>query len=263
MIQAVQANGLIFHVSQSGNPQGQPVMFANSLGTDLRLWDRLLPLLPQDCNYVRFDLRGHGLSQCPPGPYTMPELARDAAGIVDALELGPVIFVGLSIGGMIGQQLAADRPDLLKALVLSNTAARMGTSRMWRERINAISKDGLQSMEPAILDRWFGPAFRTGNEVALWGAMLTRTPLEGYLGCCEAIAATDLTEATRKLELPTLAIAGECDGASPPELVAETATMIDGAHYHMIEGAGHLPCVETPAVYGELLSSFFREHTND
>jgi 3-oxoadipate enol-lactonase len=262
-MRAVTSNGLSLHVSDQGRPDGPAVVFANSLGTDLRLWDALLPHLPQEFRYVRFDLRGHGLTECPQEPYSMADLAGDAAGLIEALDLGPVVFVGLSIGGMIGQKLAADRPDLVRALVLSNTAAKMGETEMWQTRIAAIRDGGLASMEGPILDRWFGPVFRNAPAAALWGAMLTRTPVEGYLGCCAAIAATDLTVSTKALKLPTLTIAGSDDGASPPDLVQATADLIDGATSYVIDGVGHLPCVENPQAYAAILTPFLKEHAHD
>jgi 3-oxoadipate enol-lactonase len=261
-MRAISVNGVTLHVQEAGDPTGAPVVFANSLGTDLRLWDALIPLLPDGLRLIRFDMRGHGLSDCPDGPYSMDDLTTDTEGLIDALDLGPVTFVGLSIGGMIGQNLASRRPDLLHALVLSNTAAKMGDPATWQDRIAAISANGLPSMEGAILDRWFGSHFRASPAAKLWGAMLSRTPQTGYLGCCSAIAGADLTSSTSALRLPTLAIAGSQDEASPPDLVAATAALIDGATCHIIEGAGHLPCVEDPAAFAAILNPFLMEHAN-
>ena len=261
-MRAVRANGLTLHVSETGDPDGPAVVFANSLGTDLRLWDALLPLLPAGPRYVRFDLRGHGLSDCPPGPYSMADLSADAERLMEALDLGRAIFIGLSIGGMIGQDLASRRPDLVHALVLSNTAPRMGTPEMWRGRIAAVRNDGLGAIADTILDRWFGRDFRATPEAALWGAMLSRTPVEGYLGCCVAIADADLTEATSAIRLPVLAIGGSEDGASPPELVAAMADSIADASCRLIEGAGHLPCVEAPEAFAAVLAPFLMEHAH-
>ncbi len=259
-MRAVMANGVTLHLHEDGDPQGQPVVFANSLGTDLRLWDALIPHLPDGLRLIRYDKRGHGLSDCPPGPYSIDDLAADAAALLDTLELRDVIFTGLSIGGMIGQRLATRRPDLVRALVLSNTAAKMGERAMWHDRIAAIRNDGIAAMEAAILDRWFGPAFRHTDAARLWGNMLSRTPAEGYIGCCAAIADADLTAQTAALRLPTLAIAGSHDGASPPDLVKATAALIPGTQTHVIDGAGHLPCVEDPAAYAAILSPFLKEH---
>jgi len=261
-MRAVHANGLTLHLSETGNPDGPAVVFANSLGTDLRLWDALLPLLPEGPRYLRYDLRGHGLSDCPDGPYAIADLTKDAEGLIEGLGLGPVVFVGLSIGGMIGQDLAFRRPDLVRALVLSNTAPRMGTPRMWQDRIDAIRAGGLGAVRDAVLDRGFGPQFRGIPEVALWGAMLSRTPVEGYLGCCAALADADLTARTATLDLPVLAIGGSADGASPPALVTAMADSMAGATCRIIEGAGHLPCVETPAAYAAILAPFLKEHAH-
>ncbi|MFU8825579.1 3-oxoadipate enol-lactonase [Yoonia sp.] len=261
-MRVVDANGVLLHVREDGDASGTPVLFANSLGTDLRLWDALIPLLPQGLRLIRYDKRGHGLSGCPAGPYTMDDMTTDAVALIKALDLGPVIFVGMSIGGMIGQSLAATRPDLVRALVLSNTATKMGDQETWAARIATIKANGIASMEAAILDRWFGPAFRANPQTTLWGAMLSRTPQEGYIGCCAAIAATDLTESTRILSLPALAIAGSHDGASPPHQVAATAALIKGAQCHVIDGVGHLPCVENPAAYAAILNPFLKEHAN-
>lgn len=261
-MRAVRANGLTLHVATGGDPAGPAVLFANSLGTDLRLWDALLPRLPAHLRLIRHDLRGHGLSDCPPGPWTVEDLAADVAALIGALGVGPVVFVGLSIGGMVGQALAAARPELVRALVLSNTAPRMGTPAMWQARIDAIREGGIAAVEDAILARWFAPAFRATPEARLWGHMLARTPTEGYLACCAAIARADLTETTAALRCPTLAIGGEADGASPPGDVAAMAARIPGAACRIIDAAGHLPCLETPGAYAAILAPFLQEHAH-
>ncbi|ASJ73201.1 3-oxoadipate enol-lactonase [Granulosicoccus antarcticus] len=261
-MKVLKANGIAMHWREDGNPDGMPVIFANSLGTDLRMWDELLPLLPKEYRYLRYDVRGHGLTQASDGPYSMELLTADAGALIDELQVGPVIFVGLSIGGMIGQGLAASRPDLVKALVLSNTAARMGTAEMWDARIAQIMQGGIEGSADAILDRWFGAEFRESPQISAWRAMLTRTPQAGYLGCCAALADADLSASTGTLRLPTLGIAGSEDGASPPDLVAATCKLIEGAACHVISGAGHLPCVEKPCDYAAILSPFLKEHAN-
>lgn len=247
------------HWCEHGNRDGRPVVFANSLGTDLRLWEKIIDRLPPGLRLIRFDKRGHGLSSCPPGPYGMADLTRDTAGLLDHLGVRSCVFVGLSIGGMIGQQLAATRPDLVGGLVLSNTAARMGEAQMWHDRIAAVRAGGIEALADPILERWFAPAFRATPEARLWRNMLTRTPVDGYIGCCHAIAGTDLTESTSKLRLPVLGVGGSEDGASPPDLVEATTRLIPNARYVEIEGAGHLPCVETPAEFSNHLSRFLKE----
>ena len=258
-----RVNNVALHWREDGDPEGRPVVFANSLGTDLRLWDAIVPLLPRGLRIIRFDKRGHGLSSCPAAPYSMEALIGDAEALLDHLGVRDCLFVGLSIGGMIAQGLAARRPDLLRAAVLSNTAARMGTAEMWADRIATIEAGGIEALAGPILERWFGPAFRETDELEAWRNMLVRTPKEGYLGCCHALAGADLTERTRALRLPVLAIAGTEDGASPPDLVRATADLVEGARFEEIAGAGHLPCVEAPGRYAEILNAFIKEVGHD
>lgn len=255
-MQTVNVSGTTLLVSDSGPRDGRVVMFGNSLGTDHRVWDALLPHLPGDLRIVRYDKRGHGLSDCPDAPYAMETLVDDAAAIADALRLRDITFVGLSIGGLIGQGLAQRRPDLLRALVLMDTAAKIGTAEMWRERIAMVRDVGLPGMAEAVLDRWFAPALRR-NAVALapWRNMLVRTPAEGYAGCCAAIAGADFSRETAALTIPVMAMVGAADGATPPALVQATADLCR-APCHVIDDAGHLPCVEQPAAVAALLKDF-------
>ncbi|MBU3029013.1 3-oxoadipate enol-lactonase [Paracoccus marinaquae] len=252
-------NGADLHYADQGPRDAPAVMFANSLGTDLRVWDELLPHLPAGLRIVRYDKRGHGLSEETPGPYSIDQLADDAAGLIRHLGLSKVVFVGLSIGGLIGQSLAARHGDLLAGLVISNSAAKIGDAQMWGDRIAAIRRDGLASIGAATMERWFSPAFRAAGHAAPWQRMLERQPLAGYAACCEAIAAADLGASTRGLRLPVRLIAGTADGSTPPDLVRGTADLIQGARLDVIEGAGHIPCVEAPREYADILTHFLKE----
>lgn len=170
-------------------------------------------------------------------------------------------MVGLSIGGLIAQGLAAERPDLVKAMVLMDTAAKIGTDEMWNARIDQINAQGIGSMADGILERWFAKVFRAERqgELAMWRSMLARTTVEGYTGCCAAIRDCDLMESTARLTIPTLAMAGDEDGSTPPDLVRETAGLVPGARFELIRSAGHLPCVEQPEKVAELLTGFMKE----
>lgn len=247
------------HYRIDGDPQGAPVVFSNSLGTDLRLWDSILPLLPKGLKFIRYDKRGHGLSSCPRAPYSMGALVRDIEQLLDHLEIRDCAFVGLSIGGMIAQGLAVKRLDLVRSMVLSNTGAKIGTTEMWNDRIDAVTSGGIDSLADAVMERWFSAAFRATPELALWRNMLTRQPVDGYAGCSAAIAGTDFITPTSGLRLPTLGIAGDRDGATPPDLVRETVDLVPGSQFHLIRGAGHLPCVENPEEYARVLSRFLTE----
>jgi len=242
-----------------GDPEGAPLAFANSLGTDYRLWDQVVPLLPGGLRIIRYDKRGHGLTSCPAAPYSMGALITDTERLLDHLGVGDCLFVGLSIGGMIAQGLAVKRPDLIRAMVISNTGARIGTNEMWQSRIDAVRNGGIEALADAILERWFSKTFRDTPQLAAWRNMLTRQPDEGYIGCSAAIQGSDFYAPTSGLMLPTLAIAGSEDGSTPPDLVRETADLIKGSKFHLIRGAGHLPCVENPTEYARVLSDFIRE----
>lgn len=258
---AARLNGTNIHYHDLGPKDGPVLMFSNSLGTDFRIWDRLLAALPAGLRIIRYDKRGHGLSELHPAPYFMGDLVGDAIALMDHLEVKDVNFVGLSIGGLIAQGVAAERPDLLRSMVLCDTAAKIGTPDMWQTRVDALRKDGLHAMSDAILERWFSAAARDkmGSELEIWRAMITRGPLEGYIGCCQAIAETDLFESTSGLTLPTMVVVGRDDGATPPDLVRETAGLISGAEFHIIANAGHLPCVDQPEALSKLIVAFLNK----
>ena len=249
-------DGTRLHIREDGDPRGRPVVFANSLGTDLRLWDALLPLLPAGLRLIRWDKRGHGRSDVPEAPYAMGTLVGDAEAVMDALKVRDACFVGLSIGGMIAQGLAVKRPDLVARLVLSNTAAKIGSPQLWDDRIATVRRAGLEPMADGILERWFGRDFRAGPDLAVWRERLIETPVEGYLGCCAAIRGTDFYTPTSGLRLPALAIAGSQDGSTPPDLVRETADLIPGCRFEIIPRAGHLPPIEAPEAFARLLTGF-------
>ncbi|MCG6902748.1 MAG: 3-oxoadipate enol-lactonase [Rhodobacter sp.] len=242
-----------------GDPDGAPLVFANSLGTDYRLWDQVLPLLRDGLRIIRFDKRGHGLSSCPAAPYSMGALVTDTERLLDHLNVRDCLFVGLSIGGMIAQGLAVKRMDQVRAMVISNTGAKIGTPEMWADRIEGVRKGGIEALADAVMERWFSGAFRQKPELAAWRNMLTRTPADGYMGCSAAISGTDFYTTTASLSLPTLAIAGSEDGSTPPDLVRETAALIKGSRFHLIRGSGHLPCVENPVEFARVLNDFITE----
>jgi 3-oxoadipate enol-lactonase len=247
------------HVQVEGSDDGPVVVFANSLGTDLRLWDGVVARLPAGLRIIRYDKRGHGLSDCPAPPYTMGALVKEAEGVMDAFGARDAVFVGLSIGGLIAQGLAAKRLDLVRAVVLSNTAAKIGTRAMWDDRIAAVQRDGLPAMTDAIMERWFAPAFRESPAAAPWRRMVETCPQDGYIGCSAAIASSDFYTTTAALRLPALVIAGDRDGATPPDLVRELADLIPGSRFELMRGVGHLPCAEDPARYAALLTTFLTE----
>ena len=255
----VEANGIGVHVAEDGPADAPPVLFLHALGTDLRIWEGVVARLADRVRCVRLDMRGHGLSECPPAPYHMGALVSDAEAALEALDIQDAVVVGLSIGGLIAQGLAVKRLDLVRGLVLSNTAAKIGTREIWDQRIAAARAGGLAALTAPTLERWFPEPFRSGPDAALIRRLFERQPLEGWAGCAAAIAGTDFITPTSGLRLPTLAIAGDRDGSTPPDLVRETAELIPGARFHLIRGAGHLPCVDAPEAYASALQGFLSE----
>ncbi|MBM1222208.1 3-oxoadipate enol-lactonase [Ponticoccus sp. SC2-23] len=241
------------------DPDAPTIVFANSLGTDLTLWDPMLPHLPGGLRLIRYDKRGHGRSSVPPAPYSMGALVSDAEAVCDAWEVKDCLFVGLSVGGLIAQGLAVKRLDLVRGLVLSNTAAKIGTKERWQERIDAVMSSGMEAVADGVLERWFGSAFLASPDLAPWRALLLATPPEGYAGVCAAIAGTDFFSTTSGLRLPTMGIAGSEDQSTPPDMVRETTGLVPGSRFELIRKAGHLPCVEKPEEYAALLVDFMKE----
>jgi 3-oxoadipate enol-lactonase len=260
-MQVRTVNGIRIHHTVTGPETGAPVVFANSLGTDFRIWDRVLARLPEGLRVLRYDMRGHGLSDAPEGAYVMGDLVADAAGLMEATGFRDAAFIGLSIGGVVAQGLAAERPDLVRAAVLSNTAAKIGTEQSWKDRIATVRASGIAAIADKVMELWFTKAFHATrpDELAVWKHMLTRTPLDGYVGCCAAIAETDLRVSTSNLRQPVLALVGDADGSTPPDLVRETAESIAGARFEIVRGAGHIPCVEQPEATAALISAFLKE----
>jgi 3-oxoadipate enol-lactonase len=215
--------------------------------------------LPEGLHLVRYDKRGHGLSSAPPAPYAMGALVRDAERVIEAAGLRDVVFVGLSIGGMIAQGLAAKRLDLVRAVVCRTPRPRSARAPCGRTASPSVETEGLSAMSGAIMERWFAKPFRESPAVTPWKRMVETTPAEGYAGCSAAIAGTDFYTTTAALRLPAQVIAGDADGSTPPDLVREMAELIPGARYDLIRGAGHLPCVEKPDEYAAILTRFLGE----
>ncbi len=254
-----RVNGVVLHYEDAGARGGKTIVFSNSLGTDFRIWDDLIRHLPQGLRVIRYDKRGHGLSEATAGPYSMVTLAEDLAALLDHLHVKSAVIVGLSVGGMIAQGLAALRPDLVSALVLMDTAHKIGTEDGWNTRIETVTNKGMGAVAEGILSGWFTAPYRNENvDFAGYQAMLTRNDIGGYTGVCAALRDADLTESTRALQVPALCIAGEHDATTSPQLMRTTADLIDGARLEVIKDAGHIPCVERPAEVARLIAGFMQ-----
>jgi len=257
----LKANGIVQHFVSEG-PQDRPVLvFANSLGSDLRIWDGVVGHLAGDFRIIRYDKRGHGLSDVPAPPYSLDDLVLDLVGLLDALEITEATICGLSVGGVIAQGLAIRRPDRVRGLVLCDTGMRIGSFASWEERIAVVKESGLSKLVSPSMERWFAAAFREHRNVEMQGYanMLLCIPRDGYLGTCYALRDADLTQATPKIDKPTLVLCGDQDIATPPDLGHELARAISNARFVLIEQAAHLICIEQPAAVAQRMVEFFRE----
>lgn len=255
-----QIHNLTIHYQVEGSAGNPALVFVNSLGSDLRIWDEVVPHFSGRFFVIRYDKRGHGLSDCPPGPYTIDELADDLAGLLDDLDVKTAVPIGISVGGMIALAFAARCPARVPKLVLSNTGAVIGTADYWAERIAALEANGFTDLGETILARWFVPAFGQGQPAAYrgYGNMLRYTPLAGYIATCAAIRDADLRDAARSVQAPTLVLCGAEDVATPPELGQALAEMVGNGRFHLIPHAAHLPCIEQPQKMAAAIKEFIK-----
>jgi 3-oxoadipate enol-lactonase len=246
---------LRLNATLEGPANAPPMVLIHALGTSLHLWDAVAAALPQ-YRILRLDLRGHGQSDVPAAPYAMGALIRDVERVIDHFALKDCVVVGVSLGGMIAQGLAVKRLDLVRALVLSNTAPRIGTVGQWQDRIAEVRNGGLTALHDGSMERLLGRHWRSNAALPALSQAFLKTNTEGWMGCAAAISGTDFYEQTATLRLPTLVIAGANDGSTPPDLVRETADLIPGSTLRLIQGAGHLPMAEKPAEFAALLRDF-------
>ncbi|WP_137130859.1 3-oxoadipate enol-lactonase [Rhizobium sp. FY34] len=245
-----------------GQGSGKPaIVFINSLGTDRRIWDAVISSLAGEFTLLTFDKRGHGLSDLGQPPYRIEDFSSDLAGLLDHYGLSNVIVCGLSVGGLIALSLSEKRPDLVRAILFSDTAHKIGTPEFWKARIDAVLQNGIDSILEPIMSRWFTAPYRVPENADYQGycTMLVRQPLEGYAGTCAAIRDADFTQAARNLAVPTLCLVGAEDGSTPPDLVRSLADLVPGSRFDIIEGAAHIPCVETPEAFLTHLRRFIAD----
>ncbi|MFN8457032.1 MAG: 3-oxoadipate enol-lactonase [Anaerolineae bacterium] len=260
-LQFASVNGVTLHYSREGRSEGIPLVFINSLGTDLRIWNAVVPRLAGHYALIRYDKRGHGLSDSPPGPYTIRALADDLSGLLDYLHVEVAILIGVSIGGMIALDFTGRHPERVKALVLCNTASKIGTAEMWHERIETIRQNGIASLAETILGRWLSASFISQQPARYRGYynMLTRTPAAGYIAACEAIRDADLSAIVGSIHIPALVVAGTEDLATPPAVVRGLAEALPQAQFELLQGVGHIPSIEQPAKLTAEIRQFLSE----
>lgn len=254
----VTANGIVHHYAIEGAEDAPWIVFANSLGTDFRIWDAVVDLIAPKARILRYDMRGHGLSGCPPAPYAMTDLRDDLLSLLNCLEIQQASIVGLSVGGMVAQSLAASAPERVDKLVLMDTAHRIGPRKIWEDRIAAVEAGGMETIADAVLERWFSSSYKNLHPEGWAGAraMLSRVPAAGYAGICAAIRDADLTAEAARLDMAALCLCGDADKATPPALVLALADLLPNAEFEILPGAGHLPCLEIPDAVAAKIQAF-------
>lgn len=253
----VQLGGAAFAVRVDGPDAAPALLLSNSLSSDLSMWDDQVPFWSQRFKVVRYDQRGHGKSAAPPGPYTIADLGRDAVAVLDHLGIARAHFCGLSMGGMVGMWLLTHAPERIDRAILSNTAAHMAPLALWNGRIALAREGGMEATVEPTVKRWFPAAFhaRAPATIDRMREMIRRTPLPGYIGCCEAIRDMDQRESIRAIRRPTLVIIGANDPATTPEAGRAIQHAIPGAAMAVLDAA-HISNVEQPVAFTRAVDEF-------
>lgn len=255
-----RVNDISIHYEIEGPVDAPVITFSHSLAAALQLWDLQLPALRDSYRILCFDTRGHGTSSAPAEAYTMEMLSKDVIGLLDHLDIQRTHFVGISMGGMIGQVLAIDHPQRLESLVLCDTTSRVppGMAPSWEERIRAAETQGMRALAESTLERWLSAKFqRTHPQITeRVRNMILNTPVPGYVGCCRAISNFDISAALTKVTTPTLIIVGEEDSSTPVSAAEVIKKQIKGAELLTMPKALHLTNIETAELFNQTLLRF-------
>ncbi len=258
MTQRISANGIDMAYRFDGAEDGPVVMMSHSLMSDHTMWAEQVGPLGAEFRLLRYDTRGHGETPPPPPPYTMVALAEDAVALMDALGLERVHFVGLSLGGMIGQHIGTHHGDRLLSLALCDTSSHIPPHSLWEERIAKARTVGIPSLMDTTLERWFHDAFRqrAPDPIARIRAAMGRTSVDGYVGCCRAIQAMNQTDTLSRIAVPTMVIVGRDDEGTPVAASETIHQKVAGSRLVVLDDARHLANVEQPAAFNRALLDF-------
>ena len=254
----ITANGIDVHYRVEG--EGPWVTLSHSLACNLDMWEEQARILARNHKVLRYDTRGHGQSSAPPGAYTLEELADDAKALLDALDIKRTHWVGLSMGGMIGQMFALRYPGVLQSMVLADTTSRRApdAAKLWGERIRIAREQGMGPLVETTLARWFTEPYRKSHKEVVGHIAhgISATPVLGYIGCCEAIAKIDVTDRLHEIKCPTLVIVGEQDQGTPPAMARQIHENLPGSELQIIPAAAHLSNIEQSQVFTEAVLGF-------
>jgi 3-oxoadipate enol-lactonase len=253
----VESDGARIRYRFDGNERGPVVMFSNSLGTNLSMWDAQVPALVAHFHVLRYDTRGHGQSSITAGPYSIMQLGRDVVRLLDELEIERAHFCGLSMGGMTGMWLGVYAAPRMERLVLCNTAAKIGTPEIWNARIEAVRKGGMAAIAGTVIQRWFTPEFiaRAPGAIERTRQMILSTPPEGYVANCAAIRDMDQRETISRISARTLVITGAKDPVTTQTDAQYIVERVAGAKYAELDAA-HLSNIEAAERFTQVLVQF-------
>ncbi|QHT65487.1 3-oxoadipate enol-lactonase [Rhodocytophaga rosea] len=262
-MQIIDINGHVIHYQWQNAGKTHTFLFINSLGTDYRIWTEVAHSLKEYGNILLFDKRGHGLSDVVPDTNGLNDFVDDTQALLNKLNIEKCIIIGLSVGGMIAQVLGSRIPQKTEKLVLCDTRHKIGNPPIWNDRIKAVEKGGLSRISDGVMQRWFSENFRKQQPIKVAGYknMLERTPVLGYIKTCEAIRDADLTEIASRIQIPTLCVVGSEDKSTTVNEVRNLSELIAGSRFEIIEGSGHIPCVDNPQVLAELILNFTGLHS--
>ena len=257
-------NGITINYQVSGAQAAPPVLLHHPLATELSIWDELTAALEPGYRVIRFDARGHGASSAPAGAYDFEMLTADVIGLMDHLGIDRCRFLGLSMGGMVGQHLGVHHPERFDSLTLVSTASEMAAlgAQIWEDRIRLASEQGMAAVVDGAMARWVAPAAMTGRPelVQRLRTMILNTPATGYVGWCHAIAKLNVTARLSGITLPTLVVVGALDPATPPAAAQIIHRAIAGSHYAEIADTSHMLQVEDPAAFHAVVLPFLAAH---
>ena len=261
MTEFVHANGIRIAYEVAG--EGPWLVFSHSLGCSKAMWKRQFELFSKSYRVVCYDTRGHGETDAPPGPYSMELLAQDFKALCDELCIRQCHLVGLSMGGMIGQRVALDYPNLLLSLTLADTSSHYGPAALpfWRTRSETALTAGMEPLVAPTMERWFTAAFRSAQpalmeQVKQW---IVNTPVQGYAGCCLAISAIDFTARLHGISIPVLVIVGADDVATPPAMAQVIHGEIKQSRLLVLPSAAHIASVEQAELFNQSVTEFLQD----
>jgi 3-oxoadipate enol-lactonase len=256
----VTANGISINYTFEGPVNAPVVTMSHSLATDLAMWDPTVSALTSRFRVLRYETRGHGKTDAPKAAYTLDELAEDALALLKALGIARTHWVGLSMGGMIGQTLALKTPEVFLSLSLCDTSSRIPAEAktQWQDRIKTATTQGMEPLVEPTLARWFTEPFRKSRKdvVDRVATMIRTTPPAGYAGCCHAISTLNLTDKISAIKMPTIAIVGEDDPGTPVAAHKVITEKIAGSKLEILKSAAHLSNMEQPEAFNNALMGF-------